>query len=236
MTIFGPIAQLVEHLTFNQRVLGSSPSRITILDPAIRNDSGVFLYPPPPPETTMSTRRNAATALIGLPMITAAAKIIEVEPPNKSTELKQLPVRRKPATTITADLLSEKAVRIISYTLYAEARGESFLGKKAVAAVIHTRSRQLQLPMPRVCQQENQFSCWNTLADVPSSYASGAGLRQADIKARSDCYALAWLLAGGYAKWDYLTHFYNPKKASPAWRREMKGVKTIGNHVFGYIR
>ena len=27
----GPVAQLVEHLTFNQRVLGSSPSRLTIL-------------------------------------------------------------------------------------------------------------------------------------------------------------------------------------------------------------
>ena len=26
----GPVAQLVEHLTFNQRVLGSSPSRLTI--------------------------------------------------------------------------------------------------------------------------------------------------------------------------------------------------------------
>ena len=34
--IYGePIAQSVEHLTFNQRVLGSSPSRLTILFPPL---------------------------------------------------------------------------------------------------------------------------------------------------------------------------------------------------------
>ena len=137
--------------------------------------------------------------------------------------------------TIDADQISEDAVRVISYTLYAEARGESFRGKKAVAAVIHTRSQQLGIPMAEVCLQEKQFSCWNKLSEVPAYYASGANLRQADVKARSDCYGLAWLLVAGYVKWEHLTHFYNPSKASPSWRQDMKGVKTIGNHVFGYI-
>ena len=38
---FGPVAQLVEHLTFNQRVPGSSPGQVT---KKLRRKSGLFLY------------------------------------------------------------------------------------------------------------------------------------------------------------------------------------------------
>jgi spore germination cell wall hydrolase CwlJ-like protein len=184
----------------------------------------------------MSTRRKIAAALVGLPLISRAAKVIEIDPADKKPEPQSPEPLRANPIIFDASQISEDAVRIISYTIYAEARGEPFEGMKAVAAVINTRSRELKLPMPDVCLQEKQFSCWNSISAVPPYYASGAGLRSADVKARSNCYGLAWLLVSGNVKWEYLTHFYNPDLASPSWRHEMGGVRTIGNHVFGYIR
>jgi len=158
----------------------------------------------------MSTRRELAIALLGLPVIAGAARPQE-------------------------DAYSETAARIISYTLYAEARGEPFKGKLAVAAVIQTRARRFNLSLVETCRQDQQFSCWNGLAAVPEVYTSGEGILPRDMKARSDCYAIAWVLMTSTRKWDYLTHFYNPAIVTPSWADALQGTRVIGNHVFGYI-
>ena len=160
----------------------------------------------------MSTRREVATILLGLPVIASAARARpELNP------------------------FSEATARIISYTLYAEARGEPFKGKMAVAAVIQTRSKRFKISLPNVCQQDQQFSCWNSLSAVPEFYISGEGILPADIKARSDCYGIAWVLMASAREWNYLTHFYNPAIATPSWAGSLRGQCTIGNHIFGYI-
>ena len=184
----------------------------------------------------MTTRRTAALALTSIPMISSAAKIITIAPEPEKTKTRPPSRKRTNPAHVNTDPVSEEAIRILSYTIYAEARGESYQGQKAVASVIHTRSRQLKVPMAEVCQQEKQFSCWNRISKVPAFYGPGEGLKPADVKARNTCYTLAWLLVSGYGRWDYLTHFYNPDKATPGWRHDMKGIRTIGNHVFGYIR
>jgi len=158
----------------------------------------------------MSTRRDVATTLLGLPLIANAVNP-ELNP------------------------LSETAARIISYTLYAEARGEPFKGKMAVAAVIQTRARRSKIPLHEVCLKDQQFSCWNDLKVVPEFYSAGEGMLPADIKARSDCYGIAWVLMSSPRQWDYLTHFYNPATVTPAWVGSLRGKRVIGNHVFGYI-
>ena len=160
----------------------------------------------------MSTRRNVATALLGLPLLANARG-----------------TRPNPAP------YSEAAARIISYTLYAEARGEPFKGKLAVAAVIRTRSKRSNASLVEICLQDKQFSCWNNLQTVPQFFISGAGLREADLKARSDCYGIAWVLLSSTRKWHYFTHFYNPSLVTPSWARSLRGKRTIGNHVFGYL-
>ena len=159
----------------------------------------------------MSTRRDVATALLGLPVIANAAKTPELNP------------------------YSEAAARIISYTLYAEARGEPFKGKMAVAAVIQTRARRSSIALTEVCLKDRQFSCWNELATAPDFYSAGTGMLPADIKARSDCYGIAWVLMSSTREWDNLTHFYNPTIVVPPWAASLRGKRTIGNHVFGYI-
>lgn len=158
----------------------------------------------------MSSRRDVAIALLGLPVIACAAKP-EINP------------------------FSERSARIVSYTLFAEARGEPFKGKMAVAAVIQTRARQRNLSFPEICLKEKQFSCWNELESVPEFYRSGKGMLPADIKARSDCYGIAWVLMTSTRKWDHLTHFYNPAVVTPSWVGALQGKRVIGNHVFGYI-
>jgi spore germination cell wall hydrolase CwlJ-like protein len=158
----------------------------------------------------MSTRRTAAAAMLGLPLAANAVKI-EVEP------------------------YSEEAARIISYTLYAEARGEPLKGKQAVAAVIQTRARLHGQSLTEVCLKDQQFSCWNELDAVPEYYKTGKGLTPIDLKARSDCFSFAWVLLSSTKKWAHLTHFYNPDLASPSWADALQGKRRIGNHIFGYI-
>jgi spore germination cell wall hydrolase CwlJ-like protein len=161
----------------------------------------------------MSTRREATAALLALPAITGAAG----------------------SSSSGLHTFSEEAARIISYTLYAEARGEPFKGKLAVAAVIQTRARLSKVSLTDICLKDQQFSCWNGLRAVPKSYISGAGILPADQKARSDCYSIAWVLMTSTRKWNYLTHFYNPSIATPSWANSLRGRRVIGNHVFGYI-
>lgn len=158
----------------------------------------------------MSTRREVAVALLGLPVIANAVKP-ELNP------------------------FSEAAARIISYTLYAEARGEPFKGKMAVAAVIQTRARRSKTSLSEICLKDKQFSCWNDLNVVPEFYSMGEGIEPDDLQARSDCYGIAWVLMSSTREWEHLTHFYNPEKATPSWADELRGKRTIGKHVFGYI-
>lgn len=170
----------------------------------------------------MNTRREISMALLGLPLLAGPARAQSGQEP-------------KPQPRPVPQPYSEAAASIISYTLYAEARGEKIEGKRAVASVIHTRARLARTSPAAVCLQDRQFSCWNDLKEVPDNYVAGTGLRHKDLLARSQCFAIAWILMVSSDEWDYLTHFYNPDKATPDWAYELKGVRTIGNHVFGYI-
>jgi len=162
----------------------------------------------------MNTRRDVAAALLGMPALAMAAK------PEMHSDI--LP-------------FGEAAARIISYTLYAEARGEPLMGKRAVAAVIQTRARRSGKELYETCLQDKQFSCWNELSGVPDFYISGEGIQPRDMLARSDCYGFAWMLLTSDKEWGHYTHFYNPDKATPYWAADLKGKRTIGRHVFGYI-
>ncbi|WP_372798074.1 cell wall hydrolase [Pontiella sp.] len=171
----------------------------------------------------MNNRRTAALALAGLPLIAKAAE----------TNTVHTAERKKVAPK---EWLSEETARIVSYTIYAEARGEPYEGKRAVASVIATRALMLRRTMAEICLHEKQFSCWNNIYEVPATYAIGTHSNLIDLVARADCYSLAWELLSYNRKWDRYTHFYNPSKATPSWSAKLEGAKMIGNHVFGYMK
>lgn len=190
----------------------------------------------------MNTRREMAIALLGLPLLARSVQQevetnlpVAQEPEHQPKPGVKLPPETKARPRPVPPPYSEAAARIISYTLYAEARGESFDGKMAVASVIKTRALRSNFSLAEICLQDQQFSCWNDLADVPEFYITGEGIQPDDLQARSECFGIAWVLLVSRRKWDYLTHFYNPDKATPDWAYDLKGTRIIGNHVFGYI-
>lgn len=186
----------------------------------------------------MNTRREMALALLGMPLIASSASAqSEVKTNNEAAATAtDFLTGMKPGLREAPPPFSVTAATIISFTLYAEARGEPFDGKMAVASVIKTRANRAKISPAEVCQQNKQFTCWNDRTEVPESYLTGKGIQPADLTARGECFVITWvLLAINNHKWDYLTHFYNPDKATPSWANELRGKRTIGRHVFGYI-
>jgi len=179
---------------------------------------------------SMRTRREMAIALLGTPLV---ARAVDTNAPAEAET--GLQTEQKPAPALIPPPYSVAAANIISYTLYAEARGEPFEGMKAVAAVIQTRARRAGISMAEVCLQSKQFSCWNGLTDVPEFYITGEGIKTADLAARTKCFGLTWVLMVNTTPWHHFTHFYNPDKATPGWAYDLKGTRIIGRHVFGYI-
>lgn len=186
----------------------------------------------------MNTRREMALALLGLPLVTRAVTS-EVQQASEPKLKPEAQPKQKSEPKPVPPPFSEAAASIISYTLYAEARGEPFEGMKAVASVIQTRAMRANISMAEVCLQDQQFSCWNGLKAVPDFYHTGAGIEFDDLQARSQCFALTWvlmdMLMDKKTPWYHFTHFYNPDKATPDWAFELKGTRTIGRQVFGYI-
>jgi len=177
---------------------------------------------------TMRTRREMAIALLGAPLVVGAVGTNTLTEAESGLSAEQKPVPIPPPYSVDA-------ANIISYTLYAEARGESFEGKKAVASVIQTRATRAKKPLTEICLQSKQFSCWNDLKAVPEFYITGEGIEAADVLARSKCFGITWMLMVNQTPWYHFTHFYNPDKATPDWAYELKGTRIIGRHVFGYI-
>ena len=108
----------------------------------------------------MSSRRDAATALfLAAPVLSKAMATNEVNT-NQSVKIEKIAPKER---------LSEETARILSYTIYAEARGEPYEGKRAVASVIATRALMLRRTMAEICLHEKQFSSWNSKPSVSCS-------------------------------------------------------------------
>lgn len=128
---------------------------------------------------------------------------------NKSTQQKPKP---KDNSSIIEDL---------ARTIYAEAEGETYRGKQAVASVIYNRANGNVSKMVPVVKAKSQFSCWNN-----GRPARGKGT------AWEDSVKIATQLANGTFKAiTNHTHYYNPDKANPKWAVGLKSER-IGNHVF----
>ena len=123
------------------------------------------------------------------------------------------------ATTASASILSADH-RLLAKLVYAEARGETYKGQVAVAAVVLNRVRSSSFPntISGVIYQTNAFSCVNngSINNTPDNSC---------IRAARDAMN-GWDPTGG------CLYYYNPKTASDNWIRSRTVKTVIGNHSF----
>lgn len=107
----------------------------------------------------------------------------------------------------------------LARNIYHEARGESYLGKLAVAKVTINRTKDPKFPdtICDVVYQPGQFS-WTVLGPRRTD-AESISIAQRAMRGRHEL-----------SQFDAL-YFHN-KSVSPYWAHKFKKIKTIGTHAF----
>ena len=123
------------------------------------------------------------------------------------------------STAASASIISADH-RLLSKLVYAEARGESYKGQVAVAAVVLNRVSSASFPntISGVIYQSGAFSCVSngSINNTPDATA---------IRATRDALN-GWDPTGG------CLYYYNPKATSDQWIRTRTVKTVIGNHRF----
>ena len=123
------------------------------------------------------------------------------------------------ASSSTASIVSADH-RLLSKLVYAEARGEPYKGKVAVAAVVLNRVASSSFPntISGVVYQRNAFTCVDngSINNTPDSSCIRAALDALN----------GWDPTGG------CLYYYNPKTAVDDWIRTRTTKTVIGRHSF----
>ena len=110
--------------------------------------------------------------------------------------------------------------RLLSKLVYAEARGETYKGKVAVAAVVLNRVASASFPntISGVIYQSGAFTCVNngSINNTPDS----------------ECIRAAREALNGWDPTGGCLYYYNPKTAVDDWIRTRTIKTVIGNHSF----
>ena len=124
------------------------------------------------------------------------------------------------ATKTASASISSSDHRLLARLVYAEARGEPYKGKVAVAAVVLNRVKSASFPntISGVVYQKSAFSC------VSNGQINLAPDNDA-IRAARDAMN-GWDPTGG------CLYFYNPRQTSDRWIRTRTIKTVIGNHSF----
>lgn len=111
---------------------------------------------------------------------------------------------------------------LLARLINGEARGESYQGQVAVAAVVLNRVKDAAFPntIAGVIYQKGQFSC---VTDGQFNKA---------IAKDSTVYKAAKEAMAGADPTNGALYFYNPKTAKSKWLFSLKTVATIGSHRF----
>ncbi len=109
---------------------------------------------------------------------------------------------------------------LLAKVVHAEARGESYTGQVAIAAVVLNRVRDSRFP--------------NTVAGViyqPWAFTA-VNDGQINLEPNAKAYQAADDALNGWDPTYGSVYYYNPKTATSSWIRTTKYVTTIGNHIF----
>ena len=116
--------------------------------------------------------------------------------------------------------VSNNDLYLLAKCVYAEARGESYIGQVAVAAVILNRVESASFP--------------NTIAGViyqPWAFTA-VNDGQINLEPNQTAYNAARDALNGWDPTYGAIYYYNPKTASSKWIYNRKTTIEIGNHVF----
>lgn len=116
--------------------------------------------------------------------------------------------------------ISNKDLYLLSCCIYGEARGESYTGKVAVAAVVLNRVRSSKFPntISGVIYQAGAFTC----------VVDG----QINLGTNDECTRAAQDALNGWDPSCGALYYYNPVTATSSWIRNRPILVTIGRHVF----
>lgn len=123
---------------------------------------------------------------------------------------------------VTASESYDKDLQLLARCVNGEARGESYTGQVAVAAVILNRVKHPSFP--------------NTISGV--IYQKGAFTATVDgqinvpISADSSVYKACRDAMNGWDPTDGAIYYYNPQKTTNSWIYSREVVKVIGSHRF----
>lgn len=107
--------------------------------------------------------------------------------------------------------------------VYHEARGEGVAGMQAVAAVTLNRAAQTNTSVCDVVYARKQFS-WTNTAKGRNKPIKGDTTMVYAVTAQAMSGVMLDITSGA-------TH-YHTKAVKPAWRKQLKTLLTINNHIF----
>lgn len=140
---------------------------------------------------------------------------------NELLDLRSFKMKEKEAFSENNDfLLSKKEKNLLARLVHAEAKGEPYVGKVAVATVVLNRVEHKEFPdtVKEVIYEKNAFEpVSNGSINEPADKESVKAVQDAIQNKGNN---------------DELLYFYNPDTATSDWILTRKVVKTIGNHSF----
>lgn len=122
--------------------------------------------------------------------------------------------------TTTSSSLSNSDLYLLSCCIYGEARGESYTGKVAVAAVILNRVKSSSFPnsISGVIYQAGAFTC----------VSDG----QINLGTNDECTRAAQDAMNGWDPTGGAIYYFNPATATSKWIWSRPQLVTIGKHIF----
>lgn len=122
--------------------------------------------------------------------------------------------------TTTANKVSNSDLYLLSCCVYGEARGESYTGKVAVAAVILNRVASSAFPntVSGVIYQKGAFTC----------VSDG----QINLGTNDECTRAAQDALNGWDPSGGALYYFNPATATSKWIWSRPQIITIGKHIF----
>lgn len=124
------------------------------------------------------------------------------------------------STSTSSSTIVSADQKLLAKLVYAEARGESYKGQVAVAAVVLNRVSSSSFPntISGVIYQTGAFSCVSngSINNTPNDTAVRAALDAMN----------------GWDPTNGCLYYYNPGKTSDSWIRTRTVVTVIGNHYF----